>query len=263
MGAFEKWDGNLGMGNLNAKFCMDRTIELAKKNTIGCIALRNTNHWMRGGSYGWQAADAGCIGICWTNTFTNMPAWGAKDSRIGNNPLILSVPREGGHHVVVDLAMAQFSYGKIEVTKLNKEQLPIPGGYDTKGNITTDPEEIEKTGRVLPIGYWKGSGLSILLDLIATVLSGGNSVFKIGKIDGASEYQLSQIFIAIDAERVAGNEFLKSAVNEVLEDIKASERVDDNKEIFYPGERTLHTREKNFDQGIPVDEAVWGKIKNM
>ncbi|WP_010234405.1 3-dehydro-L-gulonate 2-dehydrogenase [Clostridium arbusti] len=263
MGAFEKWDGNIGMGNLNAKFCMDRTIELAKTNTIGCIALKNTNHWMRGGSYGWQAADAGCIGICWTNTFTNMPAWGAKDSRIGNNPLILSVPREGGHHVVVDLAMAQFSYGKIEVTKLNNEQLPIPGGYDSKGNITTDPGEIEKTGRVLPIGYWKGSGLSILLDLIATVLSGGNSVTKIGKIDGSSEYQLSQIFIAIDAEKIAGNEFLKSAVNEVLNDVKASERVDENNEIFYPGERTLNTRERNLEQGIPVDEDVWGKIKNM
>jgi len=50
MGAFEKWDGNLGMGNLNAEFCMDRAIELAKTNAIGCVALRNTNHWMRGGS---------------------------------------------------------------------------------------------------------------------------------------------------------------------------------------------------------------------
>ena len=51
-----------------------------------------------------------------------------------------------------------------------KRQLPVPGGYDTNGNITTDPAEIEKTWRVLPMGYWKGSGISIALDLIATVL---------------------------------------------------------------------------------------------
>ncbi|WP_298837047.1 3-dehydro-L-gulonate 2-dehydrogenase [Clostridium sp.] len=262
MGAFEKWDGNIGMGNLNAKFCMDRAIELAKTNTIGCVALKNTNHWMRGGSYGWQAADAGCIGICWTNTLPNMPAWGSKESRIGNNPLILAVPKENGH-VVVDMAMAQFSYGKIEVTKLNKEQLPVVGGYDSMGNITKDPGEIEKTGRVLPIGYWKGSGLSILLDLIATILSGGNSSYEVGKIDGVAEYKLSQIFIAIDPSKATDSEFIKVAVNEVIKDIKDSQRVDENRGIFYPGERTLNTRNKNLEEGIPVDENIWKTIENM
>lgn len=262
MGAFEKWDGNLGMGNLNAKFCMERAIELAKENVIGCVALKNTNHWMRGGSYGWQAADADCIGICWTNTLPNMPAWGGKDRRIGNNPLILSVPRENGH-VVVDLAMAQFSYGKIEVTKLKNEQLPVPGGYDSDGNITSDPAEIEKTWRVLPMGYWKGSGLSILLDLIATTLSGGNSSYDVGKINGIAEYKLSQIFIAIDVKKVSEKDFIQKAVDEVVDNVKASEKVEANGEIFYPGERTLNTRKKNLEYGIPVDENIWTTIKNM
>jgi 3-dehydro-L-gulonate 2-dehydrogenase len=62
-GALEKWDGQLGMGNTNAKLMMDRTITLAKQYGVGCVALRNTNHWMRGGAYGLQAADNGCIGI--------------------------------------------------------------------------------------------------------------------------------------------------------------------------------------------------------
>ena len=261
MGAFERWDGNLGMGNLNAKACMNRAIELAKEYTIGCVAIKNTNHWMRGGSYGWQAADAGCIGICWTNTQPNMPAWGAKDRRIGNNPLILAVPREDGH-VIVDLAMAQFSYGKMENAKIKHELLPVAGGYDTNGNITNNPAEIEKTWRVLPIGFWKGSGLSILLDLIATVLSGGNSTYKIGQLS-EDEYGLSQVLIAIDVNKIAGNEFLNTAVNEVLNDIKASEKVDENQQINYPGERTLNTRKYNLEKGIPVDDEIWNKIKEM
>lgn len=261
MGAFERWDGNLGIGNLNAQACMDRAIELAKTHTIGCVAIKNTNHWMRGGTYGWQAANAGCIGICWTNTQPNMPAWGAKDRRIGNNPLILSVPREEGH-VVVDLAMAQFSYGKMENTMLKNELLPVAGGYDSEGNITNDPAEISKTWRVLPIGFWKGSGLSILLDLIATVLSGGNSAYKIGQL-GSDEYQLSQVCIAIDAKKIAGDDFLSKAVNEVLEDIKNSEKVQEDGEISYPGERTLKTRIENLEKGIPVDEGIWNKIKAM
>ncbi|HLO05281.1 MAG TPA: Ldh family oxidoreductase, partial [Terriglobales bacterium] len=96
-GPLERWDGKIGPGNLNANHCMDRTIALAREHGMGCVALANTNHWMRGGSYGWQAADAGMIGICWTNTLPNLPPWGADDPRVGNNPLVIAVPRADGH----------------------------------------------------------------------------------------------------------------------------------------------------------------------
>jgi 3-dehydro-L-gulonate 2-dehydrogenase len=107
-GPLERWDGNLGPGNLNAWHCMERTIALAREHGMGCVALANTNHWMRGGSYGWKAADAGVIGICWTNTLPNLPPWGASDPRVGNNPLVIAVPRSDGH-VVLDMAMSQFT----------------------------------------------------------------------------------------------------------------------------------------------------------
>ncbi len=88
-----------------------------------------------------------------------------------------------GEHVVLDCAVSQFSYGKIEDCRLRDVQLPVPGGYDTKGELTRDPAEIEKTGRVLPMGYWKGSGLSIVLDLIATVdMGSGTKDVKGGKL---------------------------------------------------------------------------------
>ena len=135
-GAFERWDGHRGFGPLNAKLAMDRAVELAKEFGMGIVALGNNNHWMRGGTYGWQAADAGCIGICWSNTAPNMPAWGAKDCRIGNNPLILAVPRSDGQHVMVDCALSQFSYGKLESTRLAGKQLPVPGGYGEGGQLT-------------------------------------------------------------------------------------------------------------------------------
>lgn len=261
MGAFERWDGNLGLGNVNAKLSMDRAVALAREFGIGCVALGNTNHWLRGGSYGWQAADAGCVGICWTNTQPNMPAWGASDRRIGNNPFIMALPRKDGH-VVVDVAMAQFSYGQMEATAMRGEMLPVPGGYDEKGNISCDPNEIAKTWRVLPIGFWKGSSMSIVLDLVAAVLSGGRSTMRVGEL-GSDEYGLSQMFIAIDAERIAGDAFLSSAVNEVIENIKASERVNPSQEVLYPGEKELSIRNANLANGIPVEDAVWDKIRSL
>ena len=261
MGAFERWNGNLGLGNVNAKLAMDRAIELARENGIGCVALANTNHWLRGGSYGWQAADAGCVGICWTNTQPNMPAWGARDRRIGNNPFIMAVPRQGGH-VVVDIAMAQFSYGQMDNKALRGDMLPVPGGYDDQGQLSCDPKEIAKTWRVLPIGYWKGSALSIVLDLVATVLSGGRSVSNIGKLS-SDEYSLSQMFIALDATRIAGQDDLTAAVNEVLDNLHESTRVDATKPVLYPGENSLAIRNTNLANGIPVDDGVWAKIQSL
>ena len=262
IGPMERWDGNKGMGNLNAKICMDRTIELSKEHGIGIVALSNTNHWMRGGTYGWQAANDGCIGICWTNTMPNMPAWGGKDSKIGNNPLVFAIPRSHGEHVVVDMAMSQFSYGKIEEYKLKSKQLPIAGGFNKQGEITTDPKEIEETSRVLPVGFWKGSGLSIALDLIATVLSGGLSTTEIGK-QSEDEYGISQIFISIDPTKFSDRETIDAMINTVLEDIKQSELADDAQPVLYPGERVISTRKENMSNGIPVRDDIWNKIKQM
>ena len=261
MGAFERWNGHRGFGPLNATLAMDRACELAKENGIGIVALGNNNHWMRGGSYGWQAADKGCIGICWSNTMPNMPAWGGKDRKIGNNPFIMAVPRSNGAHVVVDCAVSQFSYGKIEEARLKGQQLPVPGGYDTEGNLTTDPAEIEKTWRVLPMGYWKGSGISILLDVVATVLTNANSVADIGTF--GDEVGLTQIMIAIDPSKANTVEVTDSIVERIIDDIKSSEPVKEGGEVFYPGEMELRTRRDNYENGIPVIDEVWEKINSL
>lgn len=259
-GAVERWDGHLGMGNLNAKMAMQRAVELAAQLGIGMVAMSNTNHWMRGGAYGWQAAEAGCIGICWTNTCPNMPAWGAIDGRIGNNPFVLAVPNQNGNHVVVDTAMAQYSYGKLSVCRQNGEQLPYPGGYDEEGNLTCDPAAIEKTRRVVPIGYWKGSGLSIVLDLIGGILTLGRTVTKVGQ-ECESEYGLTQVFIAIRPEVLNQDpDKAQEILNETLKDIQASIPEKEGHTVRYPGHGTLIRRRENLKNGIPVNEEIWKKI---
>ena len=260
MGAIERWDGHRGFGPLNAKRAMDRACELAK-NMESDVLLLEYNHWMRGGTYGWLAAENGCIGICWSNTMPNMPAWGGADRKIGNNPLIMAVPRSNGEHAMVDCAVSQFSYGKIEDCRLRGVQLPVPGGYDTKGELTTDPAEIEKTWRVLPMGYWKGSGLSIMLDLIATVLTNGNSVQKIGTF--GDEVGLTQIMIAVDPTKFQTAEETDKIVDEILADIKSSEPVTEGGEVFYPGELELNSIRDNKEHGIPVIEEVWESVLKM
>ena len=255
MGSIERWDGKLAPGMFNATHAMNRAIALAKNNGIGCVAIRNTNHWMRGGTYGWQAADAGCIGICFTNATANMPAWGGKEPVLGNNPLVIAVPRAEGH-VVLDMAMSQFSYGKMQEYELKNELLPFPGGYDEAGNLSTDPAEIRKTKLALPIGFWKGSGLSLVLDLLAVALSGGRSTQKIS--ESAYETGVSQCFICIKQADMHG-----ALIEEILTFTKGNSTNETGKQVSYPGERTLQTRLENEKNGIPVNEEIWTMLKNM
>ena len=191
----------------------------------------------------------------------NMPAWGGADRKIGNNPIIFAVPRSGGRHVVVDCAVSQFSYGKIENCRLNGLSLPVPGGYDTDGNLTTDPSEIEKTWRVLPMGYWKGSGISIALDLIATVLTNGNSVSKIGTF--GDEVGLSQVMIAIDPSKANSAQLTDEIVDSIIADVKSSRPAEEGKSVLYPGERALQAMKDNMEQGIPVIEEIWESVLAM
>lgn len=257
-GALEQWNGNLGPGILNAQFCMKRAVDLAVANGIGCVALRNTNHWMRAGAYGWQAAEAGMIGICFTNTIANLPPWGGLDPRLGNNPLVIAVPRAGGH-VVLDMAISQYSVGKLNQYKNNdNEALPLPGGYDTSGKLSTDAAAILESKRLLPVGFWKGSGLSLLLDLLATVLSQGNSTAKI--TESERESGVSQVFICIRPEH---NDTTAKAIEEIIAYTKTSVPEHESAGIYYPGENTLRTREKSLKEGVLVDERIWNKVLSL
>ena len=174
LGALELWNGQMGPGITNAKACMKRAIDLAKQNGIGCVALKNTNHWMRGGTYGWQAANEGCISISFTNTTALMVPWGGIKPTIGNNPLVIAVPRKEGP-LVLDMALSQYSMGKIKNQSQSGKHLDIEGGYDKNGFITKDPKKILESGKLLPIGFWKGTGLAMMIDLICSLLSKGRS----------------------------------------------------------------------------------------
>lgn len=259
-GAVEQWDGNLGPGPLNAMISTERAMQISVENGIGCVGLSNTNHWMRGGTYGWHAAKSGFIFIGFTNTIANMPAWGALDSRLGNNPLVIALPYRD-EAIVLDMAMSQYSFGSLELKKMKNETLPVQGGYDIDGNLSQNPAAILESKRPLPIGFWKGTGLSLLLDLLATILSGGLSTHEVSKRE--VEYSLSQVFIAIDISKLGDHSLIATVIENVINDYHQSVPENEKKKIIYPGERVLETRKKNLENGIPVMEQVWEEIIKM
>jgi 3-dehydro-L-gulonate 2-dehydrogenase len=254
---FERWNGNFGAGNLNAEFAMDRAIALSNEFGIGCVALQNTNHWMRAGNYGWQAVAQNCIGICFTNTKANMPAWGGSEPKLGNNPLVIAIPRANGP-VVLDMAMSQFAYGKMTLAQEQGEMMPFEAGFDENGNLTKDPISILKNEMALPTGLWKGSGLALILDLLAAILSGGQSVHEIQS--GVQESGLSQVFIAIDPNKLELMDWMETKADSILEDLKGSATFP-GESVRYPGEQVLAIRNENMKKGIPISLDFWNKLK--
>jgi 3-dehydro-L-gulonate 2-dehydrogenase len=258
-GSIERWDGHRGIGNLNARSSMQRAIELARTSGVGAVALANSNHWMRGGAFGWQAAEQGVFAICWSNTLPNVPAWGATSPSIGNNPLILAVPRANGHHVVLDMAMSQFSYGALASYAKRGQPLPVPGGYDSAGHLTEDAGAIEASQRALPIGYWKGSGLALVLDMIGAMLSGGLATHQLG-LEPLREAGQSQVFLAVDPSNLGTAEELSRVADGILDYLRHAKPVDPTQPIRYPGEQTLLVREENMRLGVPVDPDIWSDL---
>ena len=257
-GALEVWDGNMAPGILNALHCTDRAIDLAKHHGIGLVGLRNTTHWMRGGSYGLYAAEKGYALISWTNTESCMPPWGGTQARLGNNPFVMALPSEKGT-VLLDMAMTQYSFGKLSTTRIANKQLPYPGGFDKEGNLTTDPGAIEESMRPLPIGYWKGSAFAFVLDLLASVFSEGIGAVKMDAEGKGSCSGCSQVFIAIDHKRISNAEYISELQSQLDAYVKSSAPAEGG-EIRSPGAGFAAARKDAEANGVWIDDAMWAEI---
>jgi 3-dehydro-L-gulonate 2-dehydrogenase len=256
-GAMEQWHGQSGFGITNAISCTERAVQLATENGIGCVAVSHTNHWMRAGTYARIAAEKGCAFVAWSNTIKNTPAWGSTEPRLGNNPLAIGIPFNEAP-IVLDMAMSQYSYGALEEYKMNERQLPVAGGFDESGKLTTDPVSILKSRRTLPIGYWKGSSLSLMLDILAATLSNGLSVSEISK--QSDEANLSQVFIAFNLKSLSNAATIGSTIQRVIDDLKQSALISPEAPVRYPGESVGKIRSQNLANGIPMRKGVWEEI---
>lgn len=261
-GAMAVMNGNMGPGVTNAFAAADKAISLAKKNGIGLVGLHNTTHWMRGGTYGLYVANKGYVAISWTNTESCMPAWGGKDVRLGNNPFVMAAPTDGDP-VMIDMAMSQYAYGKLQVTRLAGKKLPYPGGFDKDGNLTDDPGAIEDSMRILPMGYWKGSSMAFMLDILGAILSDGIDAPELDKKGKGSCGGASQIFIVIDPKQLTDIKRIYEVIANAKAHIKASTLAENGSSIWYPGEDYVLYRKENTDKGVFVDDSVWQEILSL
>jgi 3-dehydro-L-gulonate 2-dehydrogenase len=155
------------------------------------------------------------------------------------------------------MAMSQFSYGALATYQQKGQTLPVDGGFDAEGHLTRDPAAIEASQRPLPIGYWKGSGLAMMLDMIAALLSGGLATHQI-PIDPLKETGLSQVFLALNVAKLQPVAESARTADAIVDSLLAS-----GASVRYPGQQVLKTRAENLALGLPVREELWTELRRL
>jgi ureidoglycolate dehydrogenase (NAD+) len=164
-------EGNNGLGPVVGGRALAAGLDMVAANGIAYVGCRNSNHFGALAPYALQACEAGSVLIAGTNASTTMVPWGGKEARMGNNPLCIAAPCADGTHFILDMAMSVAARGKIRAAQAAGSSIPQGWAVNQSGLPTTDPAEA-LAGFLLPVGGYKGAGLSMAVDILSGVISG-------------------------------------------------------------------------------------------
>jgi LDH2 family malate/lactate/ureidoglycolate dehydrogenase len=248
-------DGDNGPGQWVSVAAMQHAIEKAKSAGVGLVTARHSNHFGAAGHYAWLAANEGLIGICTTNGGPCLAPFGGATPTFGNNPLGVGIPAGKHHPIVLDIAMSVAAMGKISLAIAEGQPLPIDWILDKRGRPSTNPADFRESMLGVPIAAHKGYGLTMVMELLAGILSGADHPWQ-HRDDRATratyEPNLGHFFMAINPELFTSREEFLSRVDAMIEAAKASDLAEGVEEILVPGEMEMRARKRNLDQGVPL-----------
>lgn len=258
------FDGGLGYGQRLAREATDLAIARCQKNGSVIWSLRNAHHIGRIGSYGEQVIEAGLVGLFFVNVVGHEPTvapYGGRGSRFGTNPICIAVP--GGAHgapLLLDFATSRIAYGKVEVA--HNKGVVVPEGclVDAEGFVTTDPGVMfdDPQGAQLPFGDHKGSGLALMCELLAGVLSGGASIQPEHKRIDVTINNLFSLLIRPDA--MPGGGALAGEMARLVDYVKDTPLLQGTEEVLVAGEPEARARTERLKNGIPLDAVTFEQI---
>lgn len=263
-GGFEVWDGDGGLGYVVGHRATDRAIELAKTNGIGAVSVRNSNHFGAAGLYIKQATDAGMIALAMTNVIPNLVVPGGAKPITGNNPLAFGAPTGGDFPMILDISMSAVAGGKLLLAQEKGEKIPFGWATDENGEPTDDPL-VGFKGFLLPLGGHKGFGLSLMVDILCGVLTGGAYQFAIKSMYAAPDEpsDTGHMFIVIDPDAFLGKEELEARMADMHKTIKASPMSAKGGRMLLPGELEHETMLARQRDGLPVPAKLMADIRSI
>ena len=260
--AFARVNCKNQIGMVSATDCMQMAICRAKESGIYSVFANHCNTFSAAFVYVLQAARQGMIGFVMSNSPAQMAPIGGCSRLLGTNPMAYAVPAKTHNPIVFDMATSIVAKSKINQAKEHCEQIPEGWALDVKGNPTTDPEEAVK-GLILPMAGAKGYGLTMMIDLLAGLLSHAQYLDGVGRFYGSGNQcmNVGQCFVAIDPKIIYGETFYEE-IDTYIEKIHNSICLE-NQTIRIPGERKFEMLQKSKKYGIDIPEDVWNKIMDI
>lgn len=256
--------GDDGMGYVVASECMDMTIAKAKKFGIGIVVVNRSNHFGAASLFARKAANAGMLGIVTTNVIPNIGMPGNKQPVTGNNPLALAAPLPGPYPFSLDISMSAVAGGKILLAQKKGEKIPNTWAIDKDGHPTDDPFA-GFSGILLPTGMHKGLGMSLFIDIVTGVLSGGpflqniRSMYKHQKMPSHT----SHFFCAIAPDFFMDKNEFESRMQEWIRMIKATPMADEGAEQLIPGEIEYKMEKQRQKEGISLPLELINDLEEL
>jgi LDH2 family malate/lactate/ureidoglycolate dehydrogenase len=259
-GAMAMVDARRGFGQVAAHYAMTIAIDKARRFGVGAVGLMHCNHVGRLGEWMEMAAAEKMIGLAYCNGagpggVRRVSPFGGTQPILGTNPLAPAVPIEGHPPVVIDFATSVVAEGKVRVARNQEKPLPEGCILDSDGNPSTNPQDLYDGGSLLPMAGHKGSGLSILLELIAGVLT-GRAAPGSGQVVAGNGVLF--VVLEVDAFRPVDG-FLADAAG-FYDHVKSVPPAPGFEAVLMPGEPERQTAQRRQSEGIVVDDTTWGLI---
>ena len=252
-------DGNRGFGQVIGEFATNFGIAKAARTGIAMIGLRNCGHLGRLGDWAEMAAAAGQVSLHFLNTSgaQRVAPFGGGDRRLSTNPLAIGVPVADGDPVILDITTSTVAEGKLMVALNKGEQVPEGWIVDKHGKPTTDPKDFYDGGALLTIGAHKGSGLSILTDLLAGAVTTGRSS---DPEDTVLRNNMLSIFIAPAVYESGRGRWVLAEARRFVDYVKASPPAVAGQPVLGPGDVERRTRAARLADGVPLDDKTWADL---
>ena len=249
-------DGGWGWGQPAMLLATDTAIELAREFAIGAAVVDRCYHIGRAAPYVERIARAGMIGIAMANAGPAVAPFGGRDRVLGTNPFAWAMPHgEGAEPLSFDAATAGIAAGKLMVARSKGEQVGPGLLVDADGEPTQDPDDFINGGAILPFGGHKGSGISILVQMLGRTLTGVFATDFNGP-RGAN----GPIVIALDPTAFGSLDAFAREVDAQGNAIRQSHPSEGFSEVLLPGDIELKTKRERLTGGIPIPDSTWSEI---